>query len=729
MKDTIKGFFVGILVLAGSAMLLPASPSLALSPRVIDNNDTVILRGNVHPLARPKFDRGLTDPSLPMERMILTLRLSDGKKAELDGLLTELHDPASPNYHHWLTPEEFGARFGPSSEDIDAITGWLVSSGFVIDEVAKGRMWINFSGSVAAVEPAFHTQIHNYYVNGKLHYANDRDPSIPQGLSDLVAGIVSLHDFPLKMMNTGARPVQPDYTNGSTNYLSPGDFAIIYNVNALYNAGTNGSGQSIAIVGRTHPSTAGSDWAAFRSTMGLPANPPTIIVNGPDPGDVNSDEDFEANLDVEWSGAVAENASILFVTSKSTATDGVDLSAQYIVDHNLAPVMSTSFAECEADLGTAENSFYNGLWLQAAVQGITSFVASGDSGAAGCDADDESRATGGRAVNGLASTPYNVAVGGTEFNEGSGTYWNTANGSGDVSVISYIPEVAWNQSGGGNGLLASGGGASSLYGKPAWQAAPGVPAGNNRWVPDVALSAATHDSYLVVQDGGLYGVGGTSAASPSFAGIMALVVQKRGQRQGNGNVQFYQIGNAQYGSGGATVFHNITSGNNSVPGVTGYTCTGGYSAVTGLGSIDADALVNAETVFPGAPTGVTVTAGNGQATVSFTAPASSGGSSITSYTVTAYLVSNGTITGVAAVATGASSPVTVTGLTNGDSYIFTVTATNTEGTGPASAASSNVTVGAAPVSAPALGVPGFFIVAAGFGFYLARRRSEKKKAA
>ena len=285
--------------------------------------------------------------------------------------------------------------------------------------------------------------------------------------------------------------------------------------------------------------------------------------------------------------------------------------------------------------------------------------------------------------------------------------------------LSYIPEVAWSDSGGG---------ASTIYAKPSWQVAPGVPAKNHRWVPDVSLSASGHDSYLVVENGGLVGVYGTSAASPSFAGIMALVVQKRGQSQGNANVQFYQIGNAQYSSGGASVFHDTTSGSNSYGAVTGYSCTTGYDPVTGLGSVDADALVNAETIFPGAPTGVTATAGNRQATVSFTAPASSGESSITSYTVTAYLVSNGTYTAVATV-TGTSSPITVTGLTNGDPYIFTVTATNAEGTGPASTASSNVTVGAAPVSVPSLGVRGFFIVAAGFGFYLARRRSEKKKAA
>ncbi len=596
--DKIRGILFGIIIFAGMTILLNVTPAAARSLRVVDDNDTVTLKGNVNPLARPEFDVGATEPSLPMEQMILTLRLSPDKQAELDSLLSGLYDPASPSFHQWLTPEEFGELFGPAAEDMDAIILWLTSHGFVVDEIASGRTWVNFSGTVADVESAFHTQIDDFYVNGALHHANVNDPSVPQGLSDLIAGIVSLHDFPLNMMHKRTGQVlraetSPDYTSGTSHYLAPGDFATIYNVNALYNAGIDGSGQSIAIVGRTHPSS--SDWTSFRNTMGLPVNPPQVIVNGNDPGDLGFDEDTEADLDVEWSGAVAKKASIIFVVSKSTSsTDGVDLSAQYIVDNNLAPVMSTSFGACESDLGTAENSFYDNLWQQAAAQGITAFVSSGDAGAAGCNVGSDTTGSG-PGVNGLASTPYNVAVGGTEFNEGSGSYWNTTNGTGYESAKSYIPETAWNESGnvsGGSGLWATGGGASSIYSKPVWQVSPGVPADGSRDLPDISLSAAGHDAYLVEIQGSFYAVSGTSASSPSFAGLMALAVQNTGQRQGNANVRLYQLGSAQYSSGGPMVFHDITSGNNSVPGVTGYSCTTGYDLATGLGSVDANALVN-----------------------------------------------------------------------------------------------------------------------------------------
>ena len=278
MKYIVKHFLFACIIVAVSATLFAASAAFARPSRVINDKDTITLRGNVYPLARPEFDRGETDASLPMERMILTLRLNAVKQADLNKFLAELQDPASPNFHHWISPEEFNKRFGPASEDIHSITDWLTSHGFTINEIAKSGAWVNFSGTVANVERAFHTRIHNYYVKGHMYHANAQDPSIPRGLSDLVAGIVSLHNFPRKMMNHGMSPatqagIIPDYTSGSSHYLSPGDFAIIYDINPLYSAGIDGSGQSIAIVGRTHPSS--SDWTTFRSIMGLPANPPT----------------------------------------------------------------------------------------------------------------------------------------------------------------------------------------------------------------------------------------------------------------------------------------------------------------------------------------------------------------------------------------------------------------------------------------------------------------------
>jgi len=588
----------GIAILLGLTTIADTT-AFARSHRVINDKDTVVLRGNRHQHARPEIDAGATDNSLPMERMVLSLRLSPEKQAELDLLLDEQQDPASPNFHRWLTPEEFGERFGPSTDDIDAITGWLTSNGFAVEEVGKGRTWINFSGAVSNVERALHTKIRNYNVDGHLRHANATDPAIPRGLADLVTGVVSLHNFPRKSMRTGVRALtaadrQPAYTSGGYHSLAPGDFATIYNVTPLYNAGIDGTGQTIAIVGRTHPSSA--NWDTFRSTFGLPANSPIVRVNGADPGDQGEYENGEADLDVEWSGAVARNATIMFVTSKSTyTTDGVDLSAQYIVNNNLAPVMSTSFGACESQMGASENAFYNNLWKQAAAQGITSFVSSGDSGASGCDGGSDSSGSG-LGVNGLASTPYNVAVGGTQFDDASGSYWNSANGTNGGSAKSYIPEVAWNESANeydGSDLWSTGGGASLIYGKPSWQVSPGVPPDGKRDIPDVSLTAAGHVGYRVRTEEKWYIFGGTSASSPAFAGLMALIVQKTGQRQGNANPRFYQLGNAQYSSGGAAVFHDTITGNNSVPGVTGYYCTTGYDLATGLGSVDATALVNA----------------------------------------------------------------------------------------------------------------------------------------
>jgi subtilase family serine protease len=326
----------------------------------------------------------------------------------------------------------------------------------------------------------------------------------------------------------------------------------------------------------------------------LAANSPTVVLAGADPGLVAKDQD-ESTLDVEWSGAVAPAATVKLVVGASTATtDGVDLAAAYIVNHASAPVVSLSYGSCEQEMGAAGLAFYNGLWEQAASQGMSVFVASGDAGAAGCSSATDVMGSG-AAVNGLCSSPYSTCVGGTEFNEGSNSaqYWSTASSANYGSALGYIPEKVWNESAftGGSGLWATGGGASGVYAQAAWQAdLSGTSASSGmRAVPDVAVSAADHDGYFVVENGSYLIVSGTSAASPSFAGLMALVIDgQHGAAQGNANARLYS-----FTKFARSPFHATPSGNNSVPGAEGFTANGAdYNLATGLGSVDGTLLVN-----------------------------------------------------------------------------------------------------------------------------------------
>ncbi len=563
----------------------------------IDDNVRVALRGNMHPLARPEYETGLAPIDLRMERMILTLSTDAGREKSLEALLANQQDPRSPEYHQWLTPEVFGREFGVSEHDLAEVANWLRSHGLEVEEIAVGRRSILFSGDVAQVQAAFHTEIRTYNVGGERHYANASDPEIPQALAGVVRGVVALHDFRSQPAHAQVRPIsRPELTAGSAHFLAPADFATIYDAAPLYQNSIDGTGQSVAVVARSNIHL--SDVQAFRSYFGLAANNPNIIVNGTDPGIVSTNEQTEAELDAEWAGAVAKKASVQFVVSASTnSSDGAMLSAQYIVNNNVAPVMTMSFGLCEAALGSSANSFLNNLWQQAAAEGITVMIAAGDSGAAGCDSPSSATAVNGLAVSGICSTPYSTCVGGTEFNDSSNpsAYWSSiSNPITQASALQYIPEMVWNESGlmpGGSDLWSGGGGASSVYSKPAWQTGPGVPADGMRDVPDVSATAAGHDGYAIYLNNQLYAVAGTSASTPSLAGVMAMVVQKAGARQGNVNPTLYSLATSQQ-SGGVAVFHDVTTGNNSVPGLTGFSAGAGYDQGSGLGSIDAAMLVN-----------------------------------------------------------------------------------------------------------------------------------------
>jgi subtilase family serine protease len=589
-----------------------AYPSGGLDARRnIDETHLVTLAGNVPPLARTGFDEGAIDEGLigantRLDRMLLVLQSSAAQQAALDALVEAQQDPSSPQYQQWLTPAQFGAQFGVGGSDLALVTAWLAAHGFTVEQVSAGRRSIVFSGTAAQVSSAFHTELHRYLVDGVQHIANSSDPQIPASLAGVVGGVVTLSDFrrtsqiawQKSFASKSEYSVGPEYSAGSTHNIFPADFATIYDLNPLYGAGTSGSSVAIAIAGRSNINL--SDIETFRSIAGLAANPPSVIVDGTNPGLVTGDQ-VESTLDVEWSGAVAPAAAINLVTAASTATtDGVDLASAYIVNHATAPVVSVSYGSCEQDMGAAELAFYNSLWEQAASQGMSVFVASGDTGAAGCQSGNAVTGTS-AAVNGLCTSPYATCVGGTEFNEGANAtqYWSATNSAAYGSALGYIPEAVWNESAldGGTGLWASGGGASVVYTQPKWQQNVNgtAAAGGMRAVPDISLSAANHDGYFMVEDNAYWVVSGTSVAAQSFAGIMALVTaRENGQGQGSANPRLYAMPAAV-----PDPFHPTPSGNNTVPGVAGFTANGDlYSLATGLGSVDGALLVNGWSASP-----------------------------------------------------------------------------------------------------------------------------------
>ncbi len=591
----------------GSAQAAPAGAPARITQTVDDSQRTEI-RGHVHRALAESRDLGSADPASRLDRLILVLRSSPDQQAALDRFLERAQTRHTAEYHHWLKPAEFASRFGVAPDDRATVKAWLKAHGLHVDDEPAGGRLIVFSGTVDQVSGAFGVRMHNYEWHGQRHLANANNPSVPTALAGVVGGLASLHDF-RHQPQLVRRQTAPQWNTGGANYIAPSDFAVIYDLATPHSSGLTGTGRSIAILGRSDVVTA--DMSTFQSDFGLPTNAPQIIHNGAAPGRVSKDE-TESDLDLEWSAGAAPGATIKFVTSANTQTsDGIDLSAAYAVSNNVADIISLSYGSCEisSDISAGNPPYYQQLWQQAAAQGISVFVSSGDSGAAGCDASGSTKAVGGLGVNKLCSSPYSTCVGGTEFVADAGTaqstFWASGNSplpTSQASALSYIGESAWNQSGTvvTNGdLYASGGGASIYFAKPAWQYATGVPADGRRDVPDVSLTAASnHDAYLILSSEGQTGstleaIGGTSASTPALAGIVALVAQSQGQRLGNINPALYNLSNLQ-AAGGAQVFHRITSGNNSVPGQTGFsasTSNAAYSLVSGLGSIDGAQLI------------------------------------------------------------------------------------------------------------------------------------------
>ena len=646
MRPGPSSLICAVLCLSFSLICLGQQP--AVQPRItqaVDEASLTVLRGNVHPLALARYDRGAAPPSTAMERMLLVLRRSPEQETALARLLDEQQDKSSASYHKWLTPEQFGKQFGPADSDIQAVTAWLQTHGFQIAQVSKGRTVIEFSGTAAMVEEAFHAAVHKYVVAGAEHWANASDPQIPSALTPVVSGMWTLHNFVKKpllrildeklpaQIQPGADPIHPQVTfsgNPPFHALAPADFAKIYNLNPSYQPPSS-MFVRIGVVARSNIYT--TDVENFNTY--LPLNNvsrtafPSVTLNGPDPGNLGGVEEVEAVLDTSWSGALLSNTPAqveLVVSATTNTTDGVDLSELYIIDQNGDDIMTESFGACEAAFTTAEAAGHASLAAQAAAQGITYMVSSGDSGAEGCDDPNTvTVAQGPLSVNLLASTPYTVAVGGTMFNENGqdNKYWSSINTMGTKeSALSYIPENVWNQSctsaacGQSANILAGGGGASTFFSKPPWQAGfRGVPNDGARDLPDVSLTAALHDPYLICIENSCIpdaqgfihfaAIGGTSASAPSFAGIMALVDIWAGSRQGQADYVLYKLAandNPSQCNASSTTsspantctFNDVTVGNNAVPGEAGsqYASGPGYDLATGLGSVNITNLLN-----------------------------------------------------------------------------------------------------------------------------------------
>jgi len=623
-------------IMHGRAVAQSESGILPLVRGVADDAVRVTLRGNVHPMAVAEFDRGRVEDSFAAAGLYLLLKRSALQEQALRQYLQDAHTPGAAGYHRWLTPDEFGKRFGPADSDIAALTAWLESHGLRVNKVHAGRIAIEFSGNAAQVKEAFGTEIHRFDIHGTAAYAIAADPQIPVAFGDLVRGISPMQSFRAKpslraaqraSYDTRTHVARGDWTTSagapSLYELSPADFAVQYNVGPVYAAGTTGAGQSIGIISASNVDL--SLVQAYRTLFGLPANLPTVVVDGNDPSLNNAglsnaglnDVATETYLDLEEAGAVAPAANVVLYTSAGTVlTDPLLEAGMRAVEDNLVSVLSMSYDECEAALGASGNAAWAALWQEAVAQGITVFVSSGDQGSAGCDdVDTEAFVESGYAVNGLGSTPYNVSVGGTDFYYSSyaaggsalqtqiGGYWSgVATGSPALSLLKPAPEQVWNDAFGFNAvdggvyaisnstIAAGGGGVSNAavypasgpvtgYPKPTWQAGSGVPADKLRDVPDLSLFAGdgANDVYYPIcalpgdcvntaGSGAVYvtSVGGTSAAAAAMAGIQALVNQATQSRQGQANYIYYPLV-TKTATSTAKPFNDITIGGNQVP--------------------------------------------------------------------------------------------------------------------------------------------------------------------
>ncbi len=619
----------------------PQSKAADRITQAIDDRETVVLQGNLHNQLKGALDQGRMDGGARLEGVSLIFKRTHEQDSAMEKLLKEQQDASSANYHQWLTPEQYADRFGLSAIDVAAVTSWLQAQSFRVERVARNHSRIFFTGTVSQIETVFRTEMHHYVVRGEQHFANATEPSVPAALSGVVLGFDHLDDFRpkarVKSHTVSAQDIKSHFLLNGFHNLAPADFAKIYDIPST----PTGSNQSIVVVGQSNIIL--SDLDQFRTIFSLPArttsNFQQTLVPSTGTGVVLSAGDSaESSLDLEWAAGVATGAKVLFFQAGSTgsAFDAI----QFAIEQKSAQIISTSYGLCELQFTATQITSLVQLGQLANAQGQTVLAAAGDTGPADCDSPTLP-AQGGLAVDLPGAMPYTTSIGGTTFNEGSGTYWSSSG-----AALSYIPETTWNDTALVNQLESTGGGMSSLFSKPDWQTGTGVPADGARDVPDIALAASPqHDGYLfcatdpTTNTGGCPAsfsiAGGTSFGAPTFAGVLAILNQKTGVTTGQGNINptLYAVAAAHPES-----FHDITTGNNIVPCGTGtpncptsgtlrygFSAGPGYDLVTGWGTIDANVLMT--NWGSGNPTAADFTMFGDR--VSISAPGGQGSSTIT----------------------------------------------------------------------------------------------------
>jgi len=689
-----RNWIRAVLTIVAATSMLSAQTVANRINGEIESLQTVRLTGSANPRALAANDTGSLPAGTRIAGMTLHFSLTTEQKAELDTLIQAQQTLGSPYYHQWLTPASYAARFGVSDSDLAKVRSWLEQQGFSIDRVSTSRTSISFSGSVTQVEAAFGTSMRHYMVDGEQHYSNSSALNIPAALAGMVASVRNLNDFRpkphVRIRQVSQSQVSAMFTSNTSgsHYMTPKDVATIYNINAAYNAGYTGSGQSIAVVGQSKVYV--TDIEAFQSAAGLTVKDPTLVlVPSSGTAAVSSGDEAESDLDLEYTGGIAKGATIYLVYVGNNSNYSVWDSIAYAVDSNIAPIISVSYGACEPQLSQSDFNTLDAVMQQGAAQGQSIIASSGDDGSTSCYWDT-SLTTAQRqalAVSYPASSAYVTALGGTEFSSASvassnTTYWTSASGSDVISsALSYIPEVVWNDDSSSSGLSSGGGGVSVWASRPSWQkgvtgitTAPDYSKGY-RMVPDISLdSSPSNAGYLYCSSdststgisnscsngfrdsstGYLTVAGGTSFAAPIFAGMLAILNQKQNSTgQGLINSTLYTL--AADSTTYASAFYDITSGSNactagssycSTAGAASYSATTGYDEATGLGSLN---FYNLMTAWP-VSSGSTLTA-SATTLVAATSTPSSGAADVITITVASASSSvTSTPTGTVAIA-------------------------------------------------------------------------------